>query len=169
MRRARGFSLIELMLAVLIISLVLAKGLPFLVDYIRNDRIRSTAEEMRDGLHAARMEAIRRNTTVRVVPDRTAWSVVLPGVAGDPDELLLERPAKTAEEMLTATASDAEIGFNGSGRLSAAGNFTVDIRDPNDVCAADGGDARCLRVTVAPGGMIRLCDPALAAGNPQAC
>jgi len=24
-------------------------------------------------------------------------------------------------------------------------------------------------VVVAPGGMIRMCDPALAAGNPQAC
>ena len=169
MRRAHGFSLIELMLAVLIVSIVLAKGLPFLLDYIRNDRIRSTAEEMRDGLHAARMEAIRRNTTVRFVPDRTAWSVVLPGVAGDPDELLLERRAKAAEELLSTSASDADVGFNGSGRLAAAGNFTLDITDPNEPCTADGGEARCLRVTVAPGGMIRLCDPALAAGNSQAC
>ena len=52
MRRAHGFSLIELMLAVLIVSIVLAKGLPFLLDYIRNDRIRSTAEEMPVGCAA---------------------------------------------------------------------------------------------------------------------
>jgi len=169
MKRALGFSLIELMIALLIVSIVLAKGLPFLVDYIRNDRIRSAAEEMRDGLHSARMEAIRRNTTVRFVPDHTSWSIVLPGAAGDPDELLLERPSRAAEDLLATAASDASVGFNGSGRLAAAGNFTVDITDPNDTCAADGGEARCLRVTVAPGGMIRMCDPALTAGNPQAC
>jgi type IV fimbrial biogenesis protein FimT len=169
MRRALGFSLIELMIAVLSVSIVVAKGLPFLVDYIRNDRIRSAAEEMRDGLHSARMEAIRRNTTVRFVTDHTGWSVVLPGVAGDPDELLLERPARAAENLLTTAASAASVGFNGSGRLNAAGIFTLDIADPNDACAAEGGAARCLRVVVAPGGMIRMCDPALAAGNPQAC
>jgi type IV fimbrial biogenesis protein FimT len=169
MRRALGFSLIELMLAVLILSIVLAKGVPALLDYIRNDRIRSAAEEMRDGLHATRMEAIRRNTTVRFVPDNTAWSIVLPGALGDPDEVLLQRQPRTAEQLLSAAASEVSVGFNGSGRLAAPGDFTVDITDPNDTCTAQGGEARCLRVTVAPGGMIRMCDPALAAGNPQAC
>jgi type IV fimbrial biogenesis protein FimT len=169
MKRELGISLIEVMIAVLIVSIVVAKGLPSIMDYIRNDRIRSAAEEMRDGLHTARMEAIRRNSTVNFVPDRTGWSVVLPGAGGDPDETLLERPARAAEGVLTATASGANVAFNGSGRLNAAGEFTVDITDSNEACTADGGGARCLRVAVAPGGMIRMCDPALAAGNPQAC
>lgn len=169
MKRQLGLSLVELMIAVLIVSIVLAKGLPSVMDYIRNDRIRAAAEEMRDGLHTARMEAIRRNTTVNFVPAHTGWSVVVPGAGGDPDEVLAQRRARSAENLLASAVSDPSIAFSGSGRLNAAGNFTVDITDPNVQCAADGGEARCLRVTVAPGGMIRMCDPALAAGNPQAC
>jgi type IV fimbrial biogenesis protein FimT len=169
-RQAGGFSLIELMLAVLILSLVLAKAVPSVMDYIRNDRIRSVAEEMRDGLHAARMEAIRRNTTVNFVPNATGWSVVAPGVGGAPDEILHARTAKTAEaSSLAAAPSSAMVAFNGSGRLTAAGVFSMDIRSSATSCQADGGEARCLRVNVASGGMIRMCDPALPAGNPQAC
>lgn len=168
--RSAGFSLIELMLAVLILSLVLAKAVPSVMDYIRNDRIRSVAEEMRDGLHTARMEAIRRNTTINFVPNATGWSVVAPGVGGAPDEILHERAAKAAEvSTLAAAPSSATVAFNGSGRLTAAGVFSVDIRTSATACQADGGEARCLRLNVASGGMIRMCDPALPAGNPQAC
>lgn len=167
--RSGGFSLIELMLAVLILSLVLAKAVPSVMDYIRNDRIRSVAEEMRDGLHTARMEAIRRNTTVNFVPNATGWSVVAPGVGGLPDEILHERAARAAELALAAAPSSANVAFNGSGRLTAAGVFTVDVTSSATPCQADGGEARCLRLNVASGGMIRMCDPALPAGNPQAC
>jgi type IV fimbrial biogenesis protein FimT len=168
-RRSGGFSVVELMIAVLILSIVLAKAVPSVMDYIRDDRIRSVAEEMRDGLHTARMEAIRRNTTINFVPNATGWSVVAPGVAGAPDEILHARTAKSAELSLATAASSANVAFNGSGRLTAAGVFSVDIRSNAAQCQADGGEARCLRLNVASGGMIRMCDPALPAGNPQAC
>ncbi len=167
--RSQGFSIIELMLAVLILSLVLAKAVPSVMDYIRNDRIRSVAEEMRDGLHTARMEAIRRNTTINFVPNATGWSVVAPGVGGMPDEVLHQRAAKAAELALAAAPSSANVAFNGSGRLTTAGGFSVDVSSSATPCQADGGEARCLRLNVATGGMIRMCDPALPAGNPQAC
>ena len=70
MKAQSGMTLVELMIGVLILSIVLAKGLPTLLDYINNDRIRSAAEEFRSGLESARMEAIRRNTTVNFVPGR---------------------------------------------------------------------------------------------------
>ena len=168
-RASCGFSVVELMIAVLILSIVLAKAVPSVMDYIRDDRIRSVAEEMRDGLHAARMEAIRRNTPINFVPDATGWAVVAPGVAGAPDEILHARIAKTAELSLAAAASNAIATFNGSGRLTSAGVFGVDIRSSSAQCKADGGEARCLRLNVTTGGMIRMCDPALPAGNPQAC
>jgi type IV fimbrial biogenesis protein FimT len=165
---ARGFSLVELMVAVLILSIILAKAVPSLMDYIRDDRIRSVAEEMRDGLHTARMEAIRRNTTVLFQPSATGWAVVLPGLAGAPDETLQSRTARSTEQALAATASAPTAAFNGSGRL-AGGAFSVEVSAGAGQCAVDGGPARCLRLAVAPGGMIRMCDPALPAGNPQAC
>jgi type IV fimbrial biogenesis protein FimT len=169
MKRQLGMTLVELMIAVLILSIVVAKGLPTLLDYISNDRIRAAAEEMRSGLQSARMEAIRRNTTVSYVPDGTGWAVVLPGVNGDPDQELLARAPKANEGALIATPSIASVAFNGSGRLTTPGGFSVDITPGAESCAAAGGETRCLRVTVSPGGMVRMCDPALPPEAPQGC
>ncbi len=169
MKTQNGMTLVELMIGVLILSIVLAKGLPTLLSYISNDRLRSAAEEFRSGLEMTRMEAIKRNTTVNFVPDTTGWSVVLPGVNGDPDETLHARAPKSNEAALSAVPSVASVGFNGSGRLALPGAFSVDITPSADTCAADGGDARCLRVTVSPGGMVRMCDPALPADAPAGC
>lgn len=36
-------------------------------------------------------------------------------------------------------------------------------------CAADGGEMRCLAVHVTWTGQVRMCDPAVAAGDPRAC
>jgi type IV fimbrial biogenesis protein FimT len=169
MRRAAGISLIEVMVALLILSIVLAKGIPGILDYVRNDRVRAVAEEMRDGLQSARLEAIRRNTTVNFVPNGSAWSVIQPGVAGTPDTTLAQRTAMGAETQVSAVASGPSVSFNGSGRLGTAGGFTVDVSSAANACVTAGGDVRCLRVTVSPGGMIRMCDPAAAAPAPQAC
>lgn len=169
MKAQSGMTLVELMIGVLILSIVLAKGLPTLLDYISNDRIRSAAEEFRSGLESARMEAIRRNTTVNFVPDATGWSVVLPGVNGDPDEVLNARAPKSSEAGVSAAPSLASVAFNGSGRPAAPGAFSVDIVPSAQACQADGGEARCLRVAVSPGGMVRMCDPALPDDAPQGC
>jgi type IV fimbrial biogenesis protein FimT len=168
MRAQQGISLIEVSVALLILSLVLAKSIPGVLDYVRNDRVRAVAEEMRDGLHTARLEAIRRNTTVNFVPANSAWSVVVPGTNGLPDETLHQRRALASDNKILATASALTVSFNGSGRLTG-GAFSVDVASTTNACVSGGGDVRCLRVTVAPGGMIRMCDPAVPAPAPQAC
>ena len=170
MNSAKGLSLVELMIALLILSLVVARGLPAIMDYIRNDRIRAVAEEMRSGLQSARLEAIRRNTTVEFVPNATGWSVVLPAIGMTPAQTLMERAPRSSEaSALLAAASNATIAFNGSGRLASPGDFSVDVSPTTGTCAVAGGDARCLRVTASPGGMIRLCDPAQPSTHPLSC
>jgi type IV fimbrial biogenesis protein FimT len=169
MKPQHGMTLVELMIGILILSIVLAKGLPTLLDYINNDRIRSAAEEFRSGLEMARMEAIRRNTSVNFVPNTTGWSVVLPGVNGDPDQVLDSREPKSSEAGLSAAPSVAMIAFSGSGRPAAPGGFSVDFAPTTGTCQAAGGEARCLRVAVSPGGMVRMCDPALPPDAPQGC
>jgi type IV fimbrial biogenesis protein FimT len=136
MKAQRGMTLVELMIGVLILSIVLAKGLPTLLDYINNDRIRSAAEEFRSGLGSARTEAIRRNTTVNFVPAATGWSVVLPGANGDPDQVLMAREAKSSEAGLSAVPSLASVPFSGNGRLAVPGGFSVDIAPSAGVCQA---------------------------------
>lgn len=58
-------TMIELMVGLTIMAFLLLSGAPSMADWIRNSRIRSAAESIVTGLHHARAEAVKRNTTVR--------------------------------------------------------------------------------------------------------
>src|SRR5262249_46481312 len=123
--RCRGFTALEAMIVVAIVGMLLVAGLPSAVEYISNNRLRSVAEQYRDGLNLARMEAIRRNATINSVPSTTGWLVQVPAVGQTPAVTLAQRTTYTAETTITASTSANQIAFNGSGRLTTAGPFTV--------------------------------------------
>jgi type IV fimbrial biogenesis protein FimT len=65
LKRSRGMSLVELMIAITLLALLLGLGLPALSTTLHNFRIRTMAESLVSGLQTARVEAVRRNATVR--------------------------------------------------------------------------------------------------------
>ena len=64
MNAMRGFSLIELIVGMAILGILMSLGIPAFSDWMRNARVRTTAESALNGLQLARAEAVRRNTTV---------------------------------------------------------------------------------------------------------
>ncbi len=62
--RGRGFSLIELLIAMAIAGILLGLGAPSYQAWITNAHIRTTAEAIQNGLQLARGEAVRRNTQI---------------------------------------------------------------------------------------------------------
>ena len=60
----RGFSLIELLIALAILGALLALGASTYRNWLSNVRIRTTAEAIENGLQLARGEAVRRNTRI---------------------------------------------------------------------------------------------------------
>lgn len=62
--RGRGFTLIEIIVTVAVLSLILAMSMPSIGTWIENTRIRGATEALQNGMQAARMEAIRRNQPV---------------------------------------------------------------------------------------------------------
>lgn len=62
--RERGFTLVELMVAIAVMGLLLVAVSPALNDWAINLRIRNTASAVEQGLQLARQEAIRRNQAV---------------------------------------------------------------------------------------------------------
>lgn len=63
--RPRGYSLIEIMIAVAILGVLMGLGIPAFNTMMKNFQIRSAAESLVAGLQAARNEAVNRNASVR--------------------------------------------------------------------------------------------------------
>jgi len=189
----RGFSLIELMVGIVILGVLMATAVPRFSDWLRNARVRTSAEAMQNGLQLARAEAVRRNATVRfqlvnTIDDTCAldtagphWVVSMDNPAGQcasapsdtaaPRIIQVRNRAEGSIQTLVAAGQSALV-FNGLGRLTPvpAANVAIDVSSTaGGTCVASGGSVRCLRVLVSVGGQIRMCDPALPAGDAQAC
>lgn len=68
-------------------------------------------------------------------------------------------------------AASTNVTFSSLGRVvNATGIDTINFSHPQGTCKAGGGTLRCMRITVAIGGDIKLCDPAIATvGDTRRC
>ncbi|MDR1275316.1 MAG: GspH/FimT family pseudopilin [Candidatus Accumulibacter sp.] len=188
----RGFTLIELLVGIVLLSILMALAVPNFSEWIRNSKIRTTAESIQNGLQLARAEAVRRNTVVRfqlvngacqMNENGPSWFVSLDEVTGectiDPEEVAAPRgiqfrsgaEAADAKMQILSAGGVSSYVFNSVGRLvstpSAINVTNGDI--PGLTCKSAGGGVRCLRVVVSAGGQIRMCDPALPSSDTQGC
>lgn len=69
---ARGFTLVELMVAIAVAAIVLTFGVPGFQSFVNGNRLAATANELVASLQTARMEAIRRNRRVVVCASANA-------------------------------------------------------------------------------------------------
>lgn len=195
-RRSAGFTLIELMITLAVLALLLTVGLPSLATWLQNTQIRTAAEGMQAGLQLARAEALRRNTSVRLqlvdslaagcaLSDTgTSWVVSLadatgacgapPSEAAAPQIIQKRSGAEGSPNAAISATGGTTVVFNGLGRVTGAGAITqIDITNPGGgACKTPAGNEpmRCLRIQVASGGQVRMCDPAVtAAADPRVC
>ncbi len=170
MRGQQGITIIELMISLVIVALVLIITIPAFTDYIRNNQIRSLADEFQASLQQAKNEAIKRNARVNLVLADTGWTIDIPASSNEPTTRILERAAESSQTKLAINASSNSIGFNSQGRLIDGGVYMADINSQNSAdCMNQGGKARCLRITISTAGQIKLCDPNLASADPRSC
>ena len=186
--RAKGVSLIELMVVVVIIGVLMAVGIPSYRAWTENSALRARADALMDGMRQARIEAIKNNSSVRFsladgttcVPTNGAphW-VIWQDTAAVPAALVGCNDGR----ILVASGSD-KVAANAviTHRIvNAGGAPTGDI--PNTVQFSplgrvvdniQGGwwvdvdlpatvlpveKSRNLRITVSQGGELRMCDP----------
>lgn len=65
-RRAGGFSLVELIVTLVVLSIVTAVSVPLITSVVNASRITGGANELLTGIQLARMEAIRRNVRTSI-------------------------------------------------------------------------------------------------------
>jgi type IV fimbrial biogenesis protein FimT len=173
LRNQRGVTVIEMVIALVIISLLLMIGLPSFVGYTAGLRVRSVAEGMVGALQQARIEAAKRNQPVRFVLDNSnggGWSVL----AADNSVLQTRSSTEGGSVVVDVSpAGAATITFNNLGQRTvpsaAAGVATLAVTLPGTGDCQPSGNVRCMAITIQPGGQARMCDPQRSSGDPQAC
>ncbi len=194
MKRAAGFSLVELLIAIAIMGVLLSLGIPAFTTYINNAKLRATAQSFLAGVQQARSEAVRRNARVDFVLTNgdfagAAFATVAASTSGQNWFIRTSDLANfvegkygvegsgraagaTSPVQVAGTVSTVTFGGLGSTTLGAAATFS--FSNPTGGACAPAGLMRCLDVRVAPGGQARLCDPAVsaaatAAGDTRGC
>lgn len=186
-RSTKGNTLIEMMIAIVILCILLVLTARSYGVWIANSRIRTAAETLAAGLSAARNEAIKRNRPVgfRLVTDLssacgasgsgTSWVAsiddptrkcdVAVAAAIEPF-IVAKKAAAEGADRVTVSALDATgaaasaIVFNGVGRVLLSGQPPIaQIDIASSVLSAD--QAREMRIVLTTGGMIRMCDPSI--------
>ena len=191
MKKSDGFTLIEIVVAMTIFVVLTSLAVPNFTNWMRNIRVRAAAESIQSGLNLARMEALRRNTTVRFQLVDTMdsscanstsgphWYVSRDSVVGKCDVEVSETTdpriiqSRTGDEgggRVALSSGQSIFSFDALGRLTTPPTvIAVASADVSQSCIADGGSVRCINVTVTAGGQIRMCDPVLPSTDTQAC
>jgi len=199
MHAQRGVTLIEMMIALVIMAMVLMVAVPAFTIFLQNQQIRNAAESTVAGLNLARTEAVRRNQPVRFqfVSDLTAacvlsttslaWVVSLADPSGAcevaPSDTLaplaIQKRSATegARNAVVTTVGGTTSTFNGIGMLTGVSISQINFSNSTGVCEhvdPVNGTMRCLRILVSTGGQARMCDPKVVAPalpdvDPRAC
>ncbi|WP_426390867.1 pilus assembly FimT family protein [Variovorax sp. R-27] len=192
-RHRRGFTLVEMIVVVAIMALLAALAMPSMLGWVRNNKIRTVSDSLQNGLRQAQTEATRRSRQVVFSltddkPTTTSYTAKASGsnwaistvVPADSDATAAFVEAGILRDVGSSVAISGPISicFSSIGRLvandtpgptsakctAAAVQYDITMSDSQT------GD-RPLRVLVALGGQVRMCDPArtLSATQPDGC
>ena len=164
---ARGFTLLELVVAVTIAGMLLMLGMPSFTTFLRNSEVRSTAESISNGLRTARSEATRLNRPVSftlAAGTDASWAINIfnPGAG-----TLIQPPIQQysrfevgkSAQVTRLPATAVSVTFNGLGRIISPSPIPTPNLQRIDVSSLVDGEARALRIYADDVHGIRMCDP----------
>ena len=200
MRRALrdwGFTLIEMVVALTIFSILVALVAPTFRTWISNAKVRSVADALQNGVRLSQAESLRRSRqvvfaltnsttpqtgTFTAVSNGVYWAIMtVPAMTDGSENATFVQSGILASTANVQVSGPAEICFNSVGRLVANSSTGV----AGGTCSAPStgsppmstyvitlvGAAHPLQVGVALGGQVHMCDPSqtLSAANPYGC
>ena len=189
--RCGAMSLVEMLITLSVTAIIFSMGMPSLANWMHASDVRSSASDLVAALQGARAEALARNQEVRITlgdaHGHALWTTgcVTISASCPPQLRRVTAPAGNPARWGASTGAQApalstpltagmglpaQVTFNALGAAPAVGSGS-EIRRIDITHAADKADAtvRRLVVLLAANGMVRLCDPLIAAGGDMAC
>ena len=189
---AQGFTLIELMVTLVLMSLLLGLAVPSFRVWVRNAQVRTVSDALQNGMRLAQSAALQRSrqvvffltndaactNTIAANANGSFWSIrTVPMTAGE-DAAVVQCGALADVAAGVTITGPAAVCFNSMGRQTE--NAATGVTSGNCALAAAGVNAyninssgadRPLRVLLTLGGQARLCDPARALSDsaPDGC
>ena len=162
-----GFSLVELMVTVAVLSVLMVLAVPSFTEWIQNSRIRTAAESVQNGVQLARAEAVRRNARVEFALVGTSGGWVVRFAGGGATIQARSGSEGAGGVVLSTVPEDAtSVAFDGLGRSD---NTLTAINVDVPTSALPAAQSRDLRITIGTGG-VRMCDPNVSdSKDPRKC
>ena len=191
-RHSRGFTLIELMVTLVLMSLLLGLAAPNFRVWVRNAQVRTVSDALQNGMRLAQSEALQRSrqvvffltnesdctTAIAAAMNGVNWGIrTVPMTAGE-SSAVVQCGVLSDVASGVAITGPAAVCFNSMGRQTensstgvTSGNCTLAVSGVSTYNVAATGADRPLRVLLTLGGQSRLCDPArmLSDGAPDGC
>lgn len=130
MKRLNGFSLTEFMVALLILSILVGIAMPGFADFLRRQKVSSSANSALVMLQYARSEAIKRQSNIEVsfLSDSLSWTIEVR--LDDTDELL--RTLKK-DDVQTSWSGDNLVVFDLRGRPVTASCMQLEVSEDSSL------------------------------------
>lgn len=159
-RHSRGFSLIELVMVMAVLSILMRQGLPAIADYWDQAALRRAAVDLHQAAQMSRSEAIKRNIRTELRVSDSGWEIH--DVSSAPSVRL------SIGSLDPRTRASAQtVRFASNGRTFPAGSESrIDLTQGSALCQPG---SRCMAVRVGSGGAARVCNPLKTAGLQGAC
>lgn len=136
-RRARGFTLPELLAVVAVMAILATVAAPSFSELIASQRAKGAASDMFASLLRTRSEAIKRNTEVTLAPSGTTWASGWSIAHPTDDDVLLEDRGAVLGATITGPTS---VTYLPNGRVKGTTPPEFDIE------VSGAGQHRCIAV-----------------------
>ncbi|MDR3409755.1 MAG: GspH/FimT family pseudopilin [Formivibrio sp.] len=191
MKYCRGVTLVELMIAIVVMGILTAMAVPNYQEWMKSQQVRNITENIQNGIRTAQMEAVRRNQPVTfwmvssldnncalavgptwIVGNQSANGNLDAGTtdpSGQCDNTFLQRAAGTGGTTgitITSTGNANCVAFNGFGQVAQTDPTCTNPISRVTATVTSTGKARAITIN---NGNILLCDPALPSSDPRGC
>jgi len=163
MKSSSGFTILELLITVALVSIVMAIAVPSMQSFTQNDRMTTNINALIGHLAYARSEAVKRSQQVSICASNDAascsggwsdgWIVYIDSDADNSftagEEIIKAQQALDGGNTLTATTIGSQVTYDNRGFVTAASVGSLQLCD-----SRSGSHGKTIRITTT--GRVRL-------------